>query len=833
MEKKNTAMIIPPRLMSGDGAADCLNMRRSNDTESYGKLTPVGIPQTVCQGDYIPFYSFRHSDGSETLMMHSGNILFAVRPGYYDEPRQLALLSSAPTTAVASGNRVYVMTTEGAYWLEYNDRTDEWTDLGLKPEFPAIRLFAAETAEFTASTAARRLTKGYTRWEGELSDVDAENLSADMKALYTDITAQAVRAGYYLQPVLARYQLFDRAGMMLYESASVMLAPPDGFQCVNSLTAEVTQDGGEFRSVGRFSLSATGYKIGVETSETVNSEWERIVATIKILITPQLHPVDYDAEACYRLESATATTAILRAFLPGTSIAMQSATDRRMDLAKSALADFDRQAKLLAQYNNPFDGGMNGTEIFSMIDRRGAKAACKRLASLLENELPLSSSDYEPTLLRSVSAPHSFTATAVSAAGDVIAWGGITPRRYGGYPATMMAAETTSGAWRANIQVTFKGNDEAVVWYGEGTGNAPLTFFPLLSYPHPDAEAMTITVTRGGETLIRTVRLEPLGNMAVYIDESFAPLALTDEAEAYVIPAEKRAPVTHGGTMLVSQLSSPLDIISVMAVAQGNIVAVTQAVRSASTWDFARTHLYAFTTTGVNAVAVNAKGQFSASRVIDPRGVLSAKAVSATPEGVYAVAGSELIKVAGSRAATVSSEPRFNKIGWCSRYGELWAVDAEGNATILTPDGYYRRDIAIGQLFASPSGRLFLQTEGAILDASREMTPDRMNVRWETRVQVDDIAVPAAMKRRRLPRVGVMSWLLYASDADIRLSVRGTQFIGRGESMPLLELAVSGSLNAPVPARVIAPPRYYIIIGVEGAVSADAVFDSMQLLWTK
>lgn len=841
---KNTTITlkINPQLMpvSADNydvklkgrAVDCLNMRRKADASS-AVLVPVGTPRVVTQGEYVPFFSFKHLNGEETLFMTASNLL-CVKTS--DAPlEQLALLPSGPLTAVAVGDKVCIMTQSGPVWTKYEKDKKSWTYMGYMPEFPVIRLCVKDMRQFSASTIPRQLMCDYTHWQGHLNDVDASVLSEDLKELYTSLASQAMQSGYYLQPVVVRYQLFDDMGVMLYESAPVLLSPPSGFQLTDSVISNVGVDGGKYCNVEGFSATATGFRIGIDAPELLTSPWREVVSKVKILISPQLHPIDYNIDASHRLENATATSGVLRAYLPGMACEMVADTPRREKLVKTMIAHFSSHEKTLAIINRPFSGGIVDGVTFEMVDYSDAEKDCRSLVKMLsESQLKFVADDYQKAVMRAISIPHSFSATTAINSGDVILWGGITPIRYGGYPIGMFTAETTNGEWCANIKVTFADGEETVVWKGEGNDNAPLSLLPILSYPHPDASLMTITVSYSdGVVRSRTFNLMPMGDMAIFIDTSFTPILLTDEQDAYVIPAVKIKKDFHSGTMLTSISSSPMHITSVLQATQGRIVAITPAVRSSSAWDFARTHLYAFSTAGIYAVAINSSRNVTAARLLDHRGVLSANAVVATDDAVVAIAGGDLVSVSGSRVNTLISASGFENIGWNMPYRELWCRGNGGEVKVISSNGTYRRDIKVNNMFTSLGGHLYLLSGGNLLDASVEERCEETEVYWGARMLSDEVVAPLAMHRLRLMRPQLISWHLFSSKADVMLSLRGDVGVGIKSSHPIIKMNVMGSLNAPIPARVIAPARQALVVEISGKVSADTHFNSVQLLLSK
>lgn len=809
-------MNITPAL---DNTATCLNLRPAPDGTA---LCPVGLPATIATGNLRPLHVIDHPDGTSTLFLTTGNFLLSLYlTGDNPQPQSLALLPSEAVSAVSTGYTLLVMTAEGPFRLDYNAKSGTWKVLGLLPSFPVINLRAVTSPQFTATVPSRTLTGGYTRCEGTLSDDDTAAVTADMLSLYSQVAEKALFAGHYMQPVIARYKLFDRDGATLYESAPVMITPEGGFQGTAAVESQLTAVDGIFSAVASRSLTVAGFRIGFDLPEIPASPWNEVVASLKVYVSPQLHPVDYSTEASCRLEENTASAGILRAYIPGMADAMTADTARRRSLVERMTADFYAHATVVADIPYPFVSGLTQSRYpqkavyLRRPDYKSATKECAELSRLLAGKSS-ATGNAESRLLRAMSLPNSFCAEVATAAGDLVAYGAITPLRYTGYPAPMVAASTGDGAWRANVKVTFGDGSESVVWHGEGTKSAPLSFSPLLTYPAADALEMTLTVEYAdGSVLSRTVALTAMAGISVYIDETFAPIAPDTVMEAYVIPAAMPAPHCRRQAVAIARASQLLSPTAVAIMAQGGVKAIAPAVRSSSAWDFARAHLYSFTTAGIYAVAVNAARDALSVNVIDRRGVERGDAVTTAGDGVCAIASGDLVSVAGSKAVTLQKKTGTEAIAWCAPFGELWCVDAAHAVTIRLPDGTsFRRDISADEILPAQGGRLFLRSGESLLDASREVPADAMPILWSTRVR-------AATRSSPPQRPVLISWHLFASTVKLELSMLGDNGAGSACAMPMIRHKVTGAINAPLTSRVYAPPRLCFTLTASGTASPD------------
>lgn len=804
-----------------DNETSVLNLRNDNVSAD---LVPVGLPKTIATGSLRPVYSFRHTNGESTLFLTTGNFLFALRLG--DEkatPQSVTMLPSEARSAVATGNVLIVMTDDGPYRIDYDETAMAWRDYGLMPEFPVINLKAIETSSVSVATPVIRLSGTYSDWKGDLDDVDMKVIADSLFDVYERANAQAMQSGFFVQPVVARYQLFDGKGTMLYQSAPVLVSAGYGFQAVEALSASVVKEGDYFTAINPLWLRMPIFKVGFDTALDKSGAWGNIVKSVKIIVSPQLHPVDYDAPLSYRMETDADNSHLFRVYMPGVAVGMVPNLRLRRSLTECMAVTVNDNAVLVKKIYSPFGGGLSsanyplGKVVLSCVDCTSAADECRALDRSLAKYIAYLKS-YEHRLIDMVSAPHGFSAATAAAVGDIIIYGGITPLRYRGYPVNMMAVERTSGAWYANAVVEMADGGESVVWYGEGDSDAPLSFSPLLSYPSPDAVSLKITVCYAdGAVRSLSVPLTSAGGISLYISDDFLPLSLVVEEDAYVIPAEVKGNGCYPGSVLTASVKTPLLPLSSLDVTQGDIVSVTPAVRSLSSWDFARSHLYLFSTTGIYALSVNAARSVIAANIIDSRGVRSSQAVTVTEYGVCAVASNDLVHILGSRSATLDADTGFEAIGWSAPYQELWCVTADGGKVrIRCGDGvYYRRDIVVDELLSAPDGRLYLRSGTLLLDASREYDPGSIAVEWTKRVKV------------KPSRVKGISWHVFASEVDMAFSLRGDNGAGEGSTCPMLKLVAKGAVNAPVSGRVFAPPRHFLTLSAVGNVSSDARFSEI------
>ncbi len=802
----------------GNNAIMCRNMRQSTDASG---LVPVGMPKEIAEGNGKPFFMFRDSNGKRTIFMKSGNAVSCISlDAESPAAKELAILPSDPYCATASGETVIIMTAEGGFKIVHDEDSDSWSVAGLMPSLPAISIIASRTATFSSTIPSRVLSGGYTRCQGGLTAADTSAITGDLLNAYNDISTKARNAGYYVQPVMAEYRLYDKDGGLLYKSAPVLVSAPSGFQCTEAIATTINASSGIFSNADAYTLTATGFKLGIVSPEFTESPWDEIVTAVEITVTPQLHPVDFQSKASNRLESSSATQGVLRMYMPGTANGMVASTAQREEIIVATAERMEMLASPIMLYTKPFAGGIstNAGEIIETdcITMFTPDEEIKQLRQLLSAKMTNSEK-----LLQETNIPHSFTARTATTTGDIIMWGDITPRLFDGYAAGTFAASTGSGRWRACVKTVSGSRGETVVWHGEGESNAPLTFSPLLSYPHPDATEMTIKVSYAdGRILSGRFPLKPSPNrrMAYYLNPGATPITLDTQLEVYVIPAEERKPERHPGTIMCSRTISPTECNSVLTVSQGGITAITPAVRSSSTWDFARTHLYAFTTTGIYAVSVSGTRKAISANIIDPRRVTGAEAVTCSNDSIYAIADGQAIRVHGSRSETIGNQTGFKSIGWNGVFNELWFITHEDKTVVYQTDynGYYLREMPEAISLYSSDGELFASTGNKILDLSEETDDGIQEIEWESRLAIDGTVAPLHRSSNGIPRITSLSWRVFSVNADLKLSLRGDGGAGEANSYPMLILGAKGCINSPISARVIASARPYITLAVSG-----------------
>lgn len=138
--------------------------------------------------------------------------------------------------------------------------------------------------------------------------------------------------------------------------------------------------------------------------------------------------------------------------------------------------------------------------------------------------------------------------------------------------------------------------------------------------------------------------------------------------------------------IITSSVTDPLIPIGSVSLSHQKITALTPASRSQSTWDFSRTHLYAFTPEGTFAISFSAKGAYLTAALIDNRPALGAAIF--TPHGVYCAVRGGLAIFTGSRAKDFINLPEdIAGLHYRDADDLILAVASGGNRYWISPAG--------------------------------------------------------------------------------------------------------------------------------------------------
>lgn len=762
----------PLGLSSRVGA--CHNLRPAPDGTQ--RLTAVGLPDVVAPAGHSPLLHFSTPEGMR-LLSHEGRELYLIRSLHM--PLHLGTLPAEPLCAVAMADSVIVSTSAGMVTLS----APSYQVPDAVASLPAVSLRAVSSGLVRVDVAPRTLAGGDYRRLSELTSADARSVSADLRAAYIALCQYAAEKSAMLQPALASYTLLDAEGRELFTSPPLLLGTR---QCLTAVTAACSSDG----LLAGYTLTADTWQL--ELSIPTHSRPD--VRSVRVTLSPQLHPVDpyTDADTWLRhtVSDTTVAARLHTTVLTPATIREGAARMPRLCRTVSVVA------------------ASPATHTIPCPPSAGPRTELSALASVLE--LPVAEAGRAAALTQ---APHSFTAACGAVSADTVMWGNITTLPYAGYPVPVLAASVAaSESWQAYVAVDFASGARAV-WTGSGSSSAPLAFSPLLCYPSPDAVSLTIGLSTPTRTLRSVFPLTPLpgGRMSAYVADSLAPVAL-DAAASYVVPAAVAAPASMPDVVIAADAAAPFVPLAVRGGFGHSIVRLIPALGSTSSWDFGRTRMLAFGTGGIYSVALGSSRSSLAAGRIDSRRTASSLAVAEASDGaVYAIVGSDLVSVTARGATTLIPGCGFSALAWNPVFAELWCFrSGDGTTEVISTNlpGRPRHTRSIS-LSGSVAGPCIAASDG--LRALHHEQPVSLPVAWSATFAPAD-GYPC--------RPYSFTYHMGGTSVDLRLSVAASSWLA-AEPVPTLAGRFTGDIRSPLVLRPLMRSVRAVCLSVEGTAGAD------------
>lgn len=380
-------------------------------------------------------------------------------------------------------------------------------------------------------------------------------------------------------------------------------------------------------------------------------------------------------------------------------------------------------------------------------------------------------------------------------------YGGLTATPFEGYhPAEYAISLADHPAGTDAASETDLGPSGHTVMRGHIDGRIPTALSPLLLYPSPRARSLALytSVWHIAFDLVPS----RCGRWGYHLDPSLRPI----EPEGSRTPPEfpddsDPLPSSWPGLVAVAPVSAPLSISAVARSPVGPPVAVTPAARSGTTWEFARESFYLFGPGGSAGLSADrALGSISTAR-IDPRPVLSGRAVAAVPGGVAVIAGGDAVRLSGSRATTILAGTGGDLLGYEPAHRELWCAraspDGDAPAAVRVVDmardwNYLRDDFVPTSFCATAAGLLATMDGGAVRDCSVG-TDGPMEISFGLDAQV------GVRRHARVPFGLAMAGRSLAGTVNVAASQGGAQ------SVDVATFGLDGDLDHPIGAMLALP----------------------------
>ena len=716
-------------------------------------------------------------------------------------PTAIAETLSSPLSAAKISENTILVATETEY-VKLARSNDSW-EKTMENEYPAVRIFAPTTFyTLSAGVAKRKLQDSEIASSAWLGNTDKQNLKNDLYKAYSEILATAAGTGRLVQPVLARYKLFDLNDALLFVSCPVLLtSPAEPFPLTNIQTVPIT-DGNTVRNA--FTLEASAYK----PKFAVGSHNPRTdVAYMTIEMTPQIDPVNFDAPAvCYFGNTGSGT--FLTFNMPGITGNFNS--DK---LIARYLENKENEFSTIVRIEQPFASGNAFTRDIE----------CCYGTQTDKNALPETE----------FSLPHTFTSRHLCVGGTTLLHADITRKRFKGYNIIMCSHTTGSSDWDYAAAVTFRDGGEKVVCYYEGNTDNPLSLSPLLTYPSADAVEMTIYLRSGNSIYRRTFPLTPCisGNTAYYIEPGVKDITFNGyESSTFIVPAENIADKRYPGTAISTSIAAPLNPISVNNLSDSEITQLHVVTGGQTGWEQTRNRFYVFSQNKTNAAIYNLNHILKNVYTILSSGIINEGKTAAVPgEGLYCVSEGFLLKIKGincqrivkTNAEHLCYDPVHHELRLCGE--ETWILD-------LNTMEYYKSETGID--ISQCSGR-FISGKNGTYDTSKEDSGS-VEITFRTRISAKDATrsrIDTKKKKIRICR-SLLADIAASSVKSLKISINGDRGAGYNYSPILYSFTLDGEINCPIlfhtPASLY--EGYYITI--QGSVSQDFELRSTELKFT-
>lgn len=753
------------------------------------------------------------SDGRYTLYVDCGDTLHAVHS------------SKARVRCTASTDYGWIaMTDRQRIRVEsIDEEATRWHAVAEGHRPPDITIRATDRGTVSRAIAPMSFDgSALDREHPRLDANDAKTLTSALTDAYAGLCATAADNGAWVQPLLARFHLVAADGRRIYSSEPTLLSA-GGWQCCDPLEIGCTLADGTLATRAT-SLTARTFAIEVDVAALGSYD----AASIEVTVTPQLHPVDFGAEADYRITRTSTSTPLLTAALPGVTAEMSDDSTARARLLRAMTERLAALESPLARLTCASSSGLSHAIANTLA--LTASAERKSLMSILARTVTSSSSS-SPLLLRGITSPHSFLAGSSTTAGDAVMWADITPLHS---PAALPRdpAATPSDQvpeWTGTLRVTLADGTHLDTLIGYPM-QMPEALPPLVSYPDPQAVELELwvdnvdtgTVSHASAALTATAD----GQRAVSLDASLAATPLTPWTSGQYpvtsvegVMAGRRRP----GAVVSAHVSAPGEAVGALEITPAPVVALHPAVKSLSSWDFTRTHLYAFSPAGIFALSLGADRRRIGASLIDPRGVTEACHTAYTSRGVMAIARGKLLSVSASRVSELPLPFAPKQVAWLSSAGRVLLLGTDGMLRAYDPEARTWHERTVGhhtaEAIASVGADCFISCRDALLTPDTAGAATIRPISWSARLP---------LPRRAAPRHVVVSMSAYSFSGRVTCSTEAGP--GSACAIPLVRLDIDGEVNAPLHARLPLTPRRYVGVAIEGMASADFTLTAVHLI---
>lgn len=672
--------------------------------------------------------------------------------------------------AVIDGALIIFMKGEKPRRFVY-DGGGEWVEAPLFHDFHPYVIERRDMGVESVALADVALGESYDSRSHELTPADAGAVGAALTAAYRRLVDGAAASHRYVQPVVARYRLIGHDGLTLYTSAPAMIAPDGGVQ---ASVVSVALPAPDFNRASGVRLTATTFGLAVVATRGDDPLVERLVGEVRLEVSPQLHPFVAGAPAQWRYAGASQSSTLFTFYLPGRSPYVMPGAE----------------------------GGVVRSRVLGVLAGLTAGVGLRPYADtvpLLDDDLHslsalavhLGASRQE---LASVGAPHTFSAGVSAVNGDTVAYGNLTVRPFDGYslPEFGTGTAVVEGSLPTAVRVAMADGSSVVRAVTSGVGLAGLS--PLLVYPSSSARRLTAITPAARATFELTP--SPCGGWSFWLAPDCAPHTLPASTLGFAVPAASPALAEWPDAVALAPATDPMGLRVVVRSAAGPVTAITPALRSGASLEFAKARFYVMGPRGIGGLSPSTGLRSATTALIDPRGVGDHRAVVEMPGSVVAIAGGELVSIAGGRVTTLLRGVGSSRLGWSAPRRELWLSGDEGTY-VYSPDHgdcYRRTDVTPSACVSLPDRLVIADAGGSLYDTSAETdAPLTIEIHAHAKLDVTSwrvmkLSVPLTGRSLN----GTISLVAHHGDPSIA-------------STTLLTLQVDGDLDHPVVEGVAVP----------------------------
>lgn len=773
-----------------------LRLRR---TSSRSVLHPAAAPSKICNSGLSPLLRADFGGTGSTFFRRNNTLYVAIGS---DAPSPLKELDSEPLAAAkVSENDALIAT--GSELLHAANSGSAWNIVS-HAEFPPVRFAVARDVSLVrADIAPRKFSDTDSSTQTVPGADDIKRLSNDLASAYSGIMNSATRTGKLVQPVLARYCLFNKHDALLFVSPPVLLAAPDvSFQLTDTISIPISTDGTKRSG---FNVQAAAYR--AECIIPAHAPCPD-VAYMTVELSSQLDPVDCGQTPVCHIQNDPSGGKCISCRMPGVS----DTTDLNR-LVRNAIENINSIFMTVARFENPFDNGESKS--FAINHVSGGKSATSA-CPVADSELFI---------------PHAFSAGSIAVNGGQILFGNISRRRFKGYDIIMCTAETGSSDWAAAVAVSFRDGEERVVQYSEGSSSNPLSLNPLLSYPSRDAVQMTVYLRCGAASYRRSFPLKAAvgARIAYYLADDLMPISFSGhESEIFIIPAENVVNRRFPGTLISADLSAPHLPVDIAGVTNSAITHVCNAVGANSGWEQTRSRFYIFTAEQVLAASFGKSLTLGNINAIDNSGIsCRSQAVAVSGKGIYYLHRNRLLLLRGVKCAEITATDA-NLLAYDSSRGELWLVGPEIWVMQTEHNCFYLRDF--GESVSDTLDNL-VTTDSGVYDICRDSVGQMINIEYRERFPASDASrTRLDVKAKRIPALRSCFVDMAAAAVDpLSISILGDHGAGPDHSPSLFCHSYTGAINSPILNHTPAAICDGYFVHIAGNVSPDSEFRNINI----